>query len=224
MKQRLDEEGELARYRESVEDHLALGDDLGLGMGMEQVAAIDDRHSSSLMPWSRPPSVIPGSSIRGSAQKSQYRHAASPLVGKGSIVNSIERYSDAGLVSDGIDCELPSLPSDPMEGLIYGVETNDTNNAEGLDTASQDFLGYVVEQAERVPHEVDSQNRRWIAFQHLANPAEHSKQVAAQAFLHVLSLATKNAISVQQEGSNTTKPFGNIHLGVFGAASADAVH
>jgi hypothetical protein len=81
------EEVEIARNDEPV----ILGEEPIPELGMGTAAGpLSDRHSSAIMPWSRQGSVMPGSSVRGSAQKA----------GHGSILQSIERYSDVGFGSD----------------------------------------------------------------------------------------------------------------------------
>lgn len=88
----------------------------------------------------------------------------------------------------------------------------------GLDAASQQFLTYALGQATH-DHKADAKGRRWVQFEQFAQPGVHNKQVAAQAFLHVLSLASKNAVSVEQDGADNAIPFGAIHIGLpgFGA-------
>ncbi|CAI4211198.1 unnamed protein product [Parascedosporium putredinis] len=55
--------------------------------------------------------------------------------------------------------------------------------------------------------------RRWVAFDRLAEPGVHDRQVAAQAFHHTLVLATKGEIAVRQHGLPFT-PFGKIEIGI----------
>lgn len=82
---------EIERFLHESEGNPLIPDDIGPELGMEMPGAMGDRHSSTMMPWSRTGSVVPGSSIRGSAQK------PSPLPGRlGSVVQSIERHSDMG--------------------------------------------------------------------------------------------------------------------------------
>lgn len=83
----------------------------------------------------------------------------------------------------------------------------------GIDTASQQFLHYAIEQS-KDHHETDARGRRWVMFEQLFQPSVHSKQVAAQAFLHILSLATNKAVSVRQEDAELAIPFGAIHIGL----------
>lgn len=86
--------------------------------------------------------------------------------------------------------------------------------------ASHDFLAYAAEQAAGgagvtlADDAPGGHGRRWIAFDHLATPGTHSKAVAAQAFLHVLSLASMGAVAVDQEGAARNEPFGTIRVGI----------
>ncbi|RFU30647.1 hypothetical protein B7463_g5687, partial [Scytalidium lignicola] len=61
--------------------------------------------------------------------------------------------------------------------------------------------------------------RRYISFEELFAPGDHSPVVAAQAFYHVLTLATKGVVLVEQdipEGDEREPlPFGEIRIGVF---------
>lgn len=202
----------MARHHGDADDPGFLSDDSGLEVGMNAPGAMDDRHSSTMMPWSRANSIIPGSSIRGSAKKGSVKAAPSPLFGRGSVVDSIERHSDAGFGSDDLGGQIPSMGSDIMEGLEFGFETQGSGT--NLDTSSQQFLNYAMDLAEKSPKGTNKHGRRWIEFEQLANPGIHDKQVAAQAFLHVLSLATMNAVSVHQDDAESLKPFGAIHIGI----------
>lgn len=84
------------------------------------------------------------------------------------------------------------------------------NPPDWLDASNQKFLGYALVAA----GEVDKKGKKWIEFERLADPKVHNRTVAAQAFLHVLSLATKNAVSVKQDGALEAVAFGTIHIGV----------
>ncbi|KFH42723.1 hypothetical protein ACRE_065730 [Hapsidospora chrysogenum ATCC 11550] len=201
----------MARHQQDADGWVDLGDDAGVELGMRAANAMDDRHSSTMMPWSRPNSVVPGSSVRGSAQKAQAQPAPSPLFGHGRIVPSIERHSDE-FGSDDRGGQIPVMDSDPMEGVEFDLEINAPNIR--LDTSSQQFLAYAMEQAEKADEATDAHGRRWVEFQQLANPDVHDKQVAAQAFLHVLTLASMGAISVDQDGAKSLEPFGDIHIGI----------
>ncbi|CAH0040203.1 unnamed protein product [Clonostachys solani] len=180
------EEVEVARHDEPP----IFGEEPIPEIGMGAAGPLSDRHSSAIMPWSRQGSVIPGSSVRGSVQKA----------GNGSILHSIERYSDAGPNGDG------------HQENETGAE-NAHSQSGGLDVASQNFLEYATAEADKVAAP-NSKGRTWIEFEQLATPGVHDKHTAAQAFLHVLSLATKNEISVRQTGSRAMEPFGEIHVGL----------
>lgn len=59
---------------------------------------------------------------------------------------------------------------------------------------------------------------RAVSFEQLFVPKQNSHVVAAQAFYHVLTLATKKKVWVRQDngvGENEDEPFGNIWVGVF---------
>ncbi|KAG6095582.1 hypothetical protein E4U30_002221 [Claviceps sp. LM220 group G6] len=194
------------------------GDDSAPEIGMRAAPAMDDKNSSMLaMPWSRQGSAVPGSATRaapGSAQKSL--HAPSPLHGRGSVIGSIERHSDP-IEDPFYDMGLGSQHSSMLLSS-HGLEnTNHDTQASmaGLNISSHDFLDYVTEQMHHHgalgPDTRDS--KRWIQFEQLASPEVHSKMVAAQAFMHILSLATKNVVSVRQEGVLDKNPFGVLHIG-----------
>lgn len=85
------DDAEVERFLHGSEGNPLLPEDIGPEMGMDEARALGDHHSSTMMPWSRAGSVVPGSSVRGSSKK------PSPLpVRLGSVVHSIERHSDPG--------------------------------------------------------------------------------------------------------------------------------
>ena len=229
------EEGEQRRTRQRTEKDPELGrgltqsqgdqalhvDDSMMEVGVDNVAPMEDKHSSSIMPWSRGGSAVPGSAIRGapgSAHKGSI--VPSPQFDRGSAIDSIERRSDVPHIPtsdgfapfqgpgglDGID-EAPFTLKDDLIGAEAAAGLNVTNN---------DFLGYAMQVAEDVGISLPESDEtvRWVGFEQLANPKTHDRSVAAQAFLHVLSLATRNAISVRQHGTKEHRPFGKIEIGV----------
>ncbi|KAK2590451.1 R8 protein [Conoideocrella luteorostrata] len=224
----------------SVRQRLELGDEFGRGeatgfgggldfgeetapeIGREAETALEDKHSSSFMPWSRQGSAVPESATRapGSAQKSMA--APSPLHGRGSLVGSLERHSDPieeAFVPLGLDPQHSSAVSDDRQEALNidaGDKTNTPTSDAGLDTSTHQFLGYAARRAANlgVAPSQDDQHKRWIDFDELATPGQHSKAIATQAFLHVLTLATKNVISVQQDGIDDNEPFGKIYVGL----------
>lgn len=223
VKQKLDEDAELARALDDDLGQIILGDDTIPEMGMEAAPGMEDHHSSSMMPWSRPPSAIPGSSLRGHGSVQKNMPQPSPLLGRGSILQSIERHSDLPGPTYGSDdyAALHSQDSSmdfggPIEPLDYTRGEDTQGSAVGLDLASQEFLGYATAQAQEKgdTRDRDRAKLHWIDFEELANPVIHTKGVAAEAFLHVLSLATKNAIAVEQDGIKDQVPFGTIRIGL----------
>lgn len=83
----------------------------------------------------------------------------------------------------------------------------------GLDPASHEFLQFALEQS-KDQNETDASGRRWVQFDAIAKPGLHSREVAARAFLHVLTLATKGAMPVRQDGAEQAIPFGTISIGL----------
>ncbi|KAL7910123.1 Rec8 like domain-containing protein [Trichoderma velutinum] len=226
-KQRMVEEVELGRgeTRDTHDDAYIMFDEHSIPeIGMDAAPPMEDRHSSSVMPWSRPGSAVPGSSVRGSAQKSKV--TPSPLFNRGSALGTIDRHSDPVEPLFGMN-DFGSHDSSFELGGPVGPLDFDHNNTQvstqGLDVTSQNFLEYVTEQAAKTGfiHDRDPKSRRWIEFEELAETGTHSKAVAAQAFLHVLSLATKNIISVHQEGAAAMEPFGTIRIGINAAVSVE---
>ena len=59
-----------------------------------------------------------------------------------------------------------------------------------------------------------AEKNKSVTFDELFDPTSNSRIVAAQAFYHVLSLATKNRVWVEQDGD--MEPFGPIRIGVMG--------
>ncbi|KAL6826179.1 Rec8 like domain-containing protein [Trichoderma camerunense] len=226
-KQRVDEEVELGRgeNRDAHDDAYIMFDDHSIPeIGMDAVPPMEDRHSSSMMPWSRPGSAVPGSSVRGSAQKSKV--TPSPLFNRGSALGAIDRHSDPAEPLFGMDDFGSHDSSFELGGPVGPLDFDQDNtqvSTQGLDVNSQNFMEYVTEKAAKtgVTHDRDPKGRRWIKFEELAETGTHSKAVAAQAFLHVLSLATKRIISVHQEGAAAMEPFGTIRIGINAALGGE---
>lgn len=192
-------------------------DDSFFEMGMDAPPAMDDHHSSSLMPWSRQGSVAPGSSVRGPPGSAQKAPAPSPLLHKSTnVITGLDRHSDPAepATPSRAALDLPALDDSEMD-MDPVLDFGDAAYA-GLDVASQQFLDYASKRA--VAHGYvaeDAGRRRWIDFEEIANPLKHDGAIAAQAFLHVLSLATRGVVSVRQGSDEKgTQPFGTIHVGI----------
>ncbi|PFH56343.1 hypothetical protein XA68_16703 [Ophiocordyceps unilateralis] len=185
VRRRLDGDTELGR--DDVDNSQPLDDPPTPEMGMEAGQPLDERRSSSIMPWSRPPSTA--RSGRKAATVTP-----SPLhVGLGRTMASIERRSDG-------DMDRPDSSS----------WAQDDSHTRGLDHASQSFLEFATSRAAVEVHN----GRRWVDFDHLVDPDSQTRTVAAHAFLNLLSLASKGLVVVEQVGRERGEPFGPIRVGV----------
>jgi meiotic recombination protein REC8, fungi type len=162
---------------------------------------------------------------------------ASPLQGRGpplplsqriSIISTPdrERLATSGALEDDEEKpggELAPLGGESEEFQIYGpVAAVDTQTAAqsqwivaALDSESRNFLDFLDAQIQAqapVPEEERAEDERptpTATFETLLPPMEHSRVVAAQAFLHVLTLASKGLVNVRQE-----EGFGDIDLAI----------
>lgn len=142
--------------------------------------------------------------------------SASPLFGRGQ-----ERLSSLELPGHGDETELlggPFVSDDhgDSDGFqLYGPGAGDDIQTAAssqwmraaLDQDSSNFLDFVKAQiGDEPPLDDDDEERgesgtlrrKTIQFEELLPPAQHTKMVAAQALHHVLALATKNLLQIQQ--------------------------
>lgn len=199
-------------------------------IGREAQPALDD-HPSSVMPWNRGSSLMPGSSIQGSARP-RGDQPSSPLGNRGSAQDIVRLSDDAamgGLDDDGFDfggggdvfssdhlpfdgMPPPAIPETPSQKKS---ESQSTRKA--LDLEAQNFLSFVQlmvrENGEHRRDEDLELHRKWVDFDDLFVPKKTDRMVAAQAFYHVLGLVTKGEMVVEQDGADD-EPFGGIHVGV----------
>ncbi|KAK3298518.1 uncharacterized protein B0H64DRAFT_385379 [Chaetomium fimeti] len=195
------------------------------------------------VPWNRPSSQLPSSSIKGAGSRPPSRQvSASPLHGRGSHLipgPEIERFSDGPqpfMGSDGFEPGFAALHSGPADSIGSGPDpfihgsggnTQDTSQMirTALDREGRNFLDYVesVARDKGVPDEeaggssgghAGNNRRQWVKFGSLFEAEDQKRAVVVQAFYHVLSLATRNVIKVKQDGQGGTQPFGTIRLGV----------
>ncbi|UPK90892.1 hypothetical protein LCI18_001827 [Fusarium solani-melongenae] len=226
VRQKTDGGAEMGRGLGDGMGAIVPGDDMAPEMGMEVVQALEDRHSSSMAPWSRPPSLAPGSSIRGHGSVQKNIPAPSPLLGRGSAVRSIERWSDLPGLPYGSD-DFPQLHSQNdsighdgfLDGLDFHAGNDTQNTTQGLDNSALDFLGYATVQAQvkGYTRSRDRVDRRWINFDTLTDELEgpaSARKFISEAFMHVLTLATKSALAVEQDGIAENQPFGTIRIGL----------
>ena len=254
-------EHELARM---VEDNGEFIMDDGTEIGRDAAEAIDDYHSSAIMPWNISQSlnsyqrgVVSSLSGRLPSLGSYRLTSASPLIGRGAPLPSnmdhldmtdldqimydrddiVSLDEDAALrsgASQGLHMTSSQVEAEEFE--IYGPAAQvDTQTAaasqwvrEVLNLESRNFFDYVSNSisekypddlALRDPNDEDLiEDDKHVTFEELFDPNTNSKIVAAQAFYHVLSLATKNRVWVAQDvEKGIFEPFGEIHIGILSA-------
>ncbi|KXH62972.1 hypothetical protein CSAL01_03922 [Colletotrichum salicis] len=202
---------------------LAFGDDTMPEMGMEAGQPMRDNPSSSMMPWAQTPSVGRGSSVASHSAQRHSRQKSASI--RGSSMPPFEPLHDAQHAHDfdALPFDMPvsqDLASDGPAGILVDAQQKCENDSQWmrsmLDTASGDFLQWTEEEAKKTGQIKDGdvkKNRRWVEFDDLIEPTKQNHIVAAQAFYHVLSLATKDAITVEQHVADL-QPFGPIRIGI----------
>lgn len=146
----------------------------------------------------------------------------SPLVGRGRLLSDFEdiRRDESpsppergrNHITGTSDNAILALDEDEFEmhGPAAAVDTQTAGNsqwlAEALETESYNFLEFVknttteIEIDEEITEIEREEYRTWVGFEKMFPPNQGTtKIVAAQAFYHVLSLATKNLLGVKQE-------------------------
>jgi hypothetical protein len=204
-----------------------------------------DNNPPSDLPWNRPSSQVPSSSIKAGSRAGSRQVSASPLHHRGAMVvpgPDIERYSDQAVFGTGdfapvLHSGAPGISSSPPRlafeqdffhhyhehGEVSGAASQVLYSA--LDSDGRKFLEYLVSLArewgvrvagdELVIGAGRKHRCKWITFDELfPDEASRTCTAAAQAFHHVLTLATKNLICVAQEGQGGQVPFGTIRIGV----------
>lgn len=199
----------------SHEDDPAMFDP-GLDLELGREAPGSALRSDVSAPWNRPGSVH-GSSARGSAVKVSgpgHQVSASPLHGRGGPA-AIERLSsDLPMPFGSDDFGPPDHPSS-----LRGEEQAKTQMQAALDEEGLRFLDFIGTRA-RDKGEARGDGRTWVDFDTLFEPPDATKLVVTQAFFHVLALATRDVIKVEQDDAMET-PFGPIRLGVLAGEAAD---
>jgi meiotic recombination protein REC8, fungi type len=173
----------------------------------------------------------PGLSRRGSrlttASPLQGRGVPLPLSQRISIISTPdrERLATSGAFGEDdemLGAELPAVGDESDEFQFFGpAATVGTQTAAqsqwvaaALDSESKNFLDFMDAQMQaQAPAvaeeegEAGESRRPRATLEGLLPPQEHSRAVAAQAFLHVLTLASKSLVTVRQE-----EGFGDIEL------------
>lgn len=195
------------------------------------------------VPWNRGSSQIPSSSVKGGGSRPPSRQvSASPLHGRSrhsttinplgpGLEHDVERFSDQPVFGsddfgDGGDggFGLPhsargfSEPILPVHDENTSAQPTSQVLRTALDREGYNFLSFIEdiarEKGYRAQEEGDGITRQWVEFEQLFEPADQKRVVVAQAFYHVLSLATKNVIKITQDGQGGSEAFGSIRLGV----------
>ena len=224
VRPRSDDYPQVGRSQQEAADlSLVFGDEVPpVELGRDPGSILSDQ---PVVPWNRPSSVL-HSSIAGSAQKAAAAAAAaaaatgrqpqsSPLAGRRSILPDIERFSDNALQAFGSDGLAP-LRSHADVSMSSGPASGSPALRAALDQEGRRFMDFVDNVARdrgTVRAEDNDDERHWIEFHDLFEPGDSKRVVAAQAFYHVLSLATKGMLAVEQEGQSET-PFGTIRIGI----------
>ncbi|KAK0633128.1 Rec8 like protein-domain-containing protein [Immersiella caudata] len=229
-----DEDGERrVRPRLSAEpqqagqgEDIIMGDERGLRddedaieVGRQSAEALAEIHSD--VPWNRPSSQIPSSSIKGGrhAFGSSRQVSPSPLRAQGSQIFDIERYSDQ-----------PNFGSDDFSGPMHSGNNNSFDDSmdvealappqetrvsqameEALGREGTNFLNYVQTAADE-KGVLREDGKNWVEFDDLFERQDQTRAIMTQAFYQTLTLVTRGAIKVEQDGQNEY-PFGTIRLG-----------
>ncbi|KAI9670917.1 MAG: hypothetical protein M1817_003802 [Caeruleum heppii] len=142
--------------------------------------------------------------------------SASPLFGRGRP-SGLERFSslelpegeeeEINLLGPPISEDREALEEFQLFGPAAGVDTQTAAQTqfikETLDWESGNFLDFIrtgiAARQEGASNLEEAVGRASVSFEELLLPAENSKMVAAQGFVHTLLLATKNLILVRQD-------------------------
>jgi hypothetical protein len=135
-------------------------------------------------------------------------------------------FNDSGMQLGGDD--MIDDPEFQLYGPAAAVDTQTAAQSQwvaaALDTEAHNFLAFLraeinaqIVAAEGAADRLEDDDVETVTFQGLLPPEQHSKVVAAQGLLHVLSLATKGVIEVKQE-----EAFGRIEIGVVAGEEEDA--
>ncbi|KAI0487257.1 Rec8 like protein-domain-containing protein [Xylaria cf. heliscus] len=235
-----EEEKEQARAAQE-DDFMNLDDPFADGVpqevGREAEHPMSDHLSSTLLPWNRGSSAVPGSSARAPNPAQQGRDLSSPL-GKRGDPQDIVRYSDDAPMGDfgsdgnfgggfgSADSSFDGMQAPDLvpEGYKPGVaptaqeiQAQNDRLFEQLDREGYNFMSFtqdaVNKDGERRRDEDFDMNRKWLAFDDLFMPRVTPRSTAAQAFYHTLCLVTKGKMYVEQDDTEQ-KPFGAIWIGV----------
>lgn len=213
---------------DNLNDNFLMNDDDTIEQGREAPTPLDERQASSIFPWnqsagSRRPtsahansaSIAPGSLLDKAVRHASRLTSASPLVGRG--------IADAGPDDFQLGLEhsdyAEDVLADDQEFEMYGpaaqVDTQTAAQSQWqratLDGESANFLDFVRTAVESSGENNFQSNKDVIGSVDFGTllPPHQSRIVAAQAFLHLLTLGSRGMVKVKQE-----KAFGTISMGV----------
>ena len=182
-------------------------------LGRRFTSSIGGFPSSAGNPSSMPPPFGTTDSFNRRASRLV---SASPLLGRG-----LDRHKSLELPGHGNDedflgsqliSEDQALEDFQLYGPAAGVDTQTAAQSqwvkETLDRESTNFLDFVKAEMDAKVARLDEDEdelagdfhtlKDFISFDELLPPAQHSKIVAAQAFHHMLALANKGLLNVDQ--------------------------
>ena len=149
------------------------------------------------------------------------RHSSFELLEKAKLTSGevgSEIFDDGGMQLGGGD--LIDDPEFQLYGPAAAVDTQTAAQSQwvaaALDTEAHNFLAFLraeidakIVSADQASGQLEDEDVEKVTFEGLLPPEQHSKVVAAQGLLHVLSLATKGLIEVRQE-----EAFARIEIGI----------
>ncbi|KAK6442416.1 R8 protein [Oleoguttula sp. CCFEE 5521] len=214
---------EMGRGIQQEDDgYMPVIDDYEIEQGRDQPTPLDDRNLSSVFPWnqsagSQRPTGLFGVNVTSSiggiplgpiSRRGSRLTTASPLLGRSEVTGG----EDVLLPDSNPDIGFTGLDDFELFGPAADVDTQTAAQSQwvrtALDGESANFLTFVQagideldeKREELAPDEGDDESMMGsVDFDHLLPPEKNTYIVAAQALLHVLTLGTKNAITVKQD-------------------------
>jgi meiotic recombination protein REC8, fungi type len=211
------------------------GDEQDIEIGRQGTAGSLRDSISSIMPWNTFASAKPSSSLRGwsglpgsvsgvrgsHGPRARSTVSPSPLIQHGSALGGqrigLSDFEEGRATGDDtMDLSGDYIPQASFQNMSLKA---------GLDDEGRNFFAFVKDAIERV-HEIVTEREDVVGtddgedelaagivrratnevfFEHLLPPNENNHVVAAQGLLNILTLATRNFVSVKQE-----EPFGDI--------------
>ncbi|KAJ2906033.1 putative sister chromatid cohesion protein [Zalerion maritima] len=194
---------------------LLLGDDSQIEVGREPRSTLSDNPS---LPWNR--SSQPGTAIKPRSIAGSIHPPPSPTAHGGYDIQEIERQ-----YSDNLSPDFGSRSFQPLAGGDFSQQHSSSRGPQNnMSTAMKAALGReglsflnFLEELARVHGERrkgDEEGHFWIQLEDILQAPDNTRAVAAPAFLHVLTLKSKDVIKVEQEGEDQMQPFSKIFIGI----------